>query len=557
MNPGPVLFITLLLSWLPFQAFAADTLAATPENRSPESWRHLEILVETTEAMRAEMRILHEELRAADNEREQARLKREIEQRSLDIESLQTALELLATESVDLGLFGVRTEEAPFDWREELQSVVEPILLELRRLTERPRKLERLRSEQAYYQERVDAAETALRNIARNRESAPSPQLRDAFALLEQRWQRRYHDVNNRLSLIEIEMQQTLAPSATQQDPVERLKMLLSGRFLNLVVAILVMLFVYLAMRALARVYDRQVMRRVRERGVFAARVGNLLFYLFTTIMVLLSGMAVFYIRGDWLLLGLLLILLAGAAIAAQRSLPGFLTEARLMLNLGPVREGERIIYEGLPWRIKALGMVATLENPLLQGGVLTLPLRMLVDHRSRRYDPDEPWFPARVGDWLMLGDGTFGKVIAQTPERVQLQVLGSLKTYSAPDFLDLAPRNLSDGFTIVVEFGLDYRHQDAITTAIREQMAQDVATGLAASEVAEHLTQFSVEFAKAGDSSLNLALIAVFKGAAADRYSRIQRLIQRLAVEACNRHGWVIPFKQLTVHMAPEADAD
>jgi hypothetical protein len=556
MKPGSVLPVALCLCWLSMQVFAAAATAVTPETRSPESWRHLEILVETIESMRAELRELRIELRAADSEREQVRLTREIEQRSLDLESLQTALELLATESVDLGLFGVRTETA-FDWREELQSVFEPILLEMRRLTERPRKLERLRGEQAYYQERVEAAETALRNIARNRENAPSPQLRDAFAALEQRWQRRHQEVSNRLSLIELELQQTLTPPATQQQPLERLRILMSGRVLNLVIAILVMLFVYLAMRALARVYDRQVMRRARERGVFAARVGNLLFYLFTTIMVLLSGMAVFYIRGDWLLLGLLLILLAGAALAAQRSLPRFLTEARLMLNLGPVREGERIIFDGLPWRVRTLGMYATLENPLLQGGVLTLPLRMLVEQRSRRYDPDEPWFPARVGDWLLLGDGTFGKVAAQTPEHVQLTVLGSLKTYPARDFIGLTPRNLSEGFIIVVEFGLDYRHQDGITTLVREQMARDVAEGLAASDVAEQLTQFSVEFAKAGESSLNLALIAGFKGAAADRYFRIQRLIQRLAVEACNRHGWVIPFNQLTVHMTRGTDAD
>ncbi len=556
MKPVPVSVVLLFLVWLPIQTVAIAASGVTPETRSPESWRHLEILVETIEGVRAEMRALRQELQAADSEREQERLTHEIDQRSLDLESLQTALELLATESVDLGLFGVRTETA-FDWREELQSVFEPILLELRRLTERPRKLERLRSEQAYYQERVEAAGTALRNITRNRENAPSPQLRDAFASLEQRWQRRYQDVSNRLNLIEIEMQQTLEPSGTQQDPVERLKALLSGRVLNLVIAILVMLFVYLAMRALARVYDRQVMRRARERGVFAARVGNLLFYLFTTIMVLLSGMAVFYTRGDWLLLGLLLILLAGAAIAAHRSLPRFLTEARLMLNLGPVREGERIIYEGLPWQIRHLGMYATLENPLLQGGVLTMPLRMLVDHLSRRSDPDEPWFPARVGDWVLLGDGTFGKVAVQTPERVQLLVLGSPRTYTTRDFLSYTPRNLSNGFTLVVEFGLDYRHQAEITTTIRDQMGRDVADGLAGSEVAGELMQFSVEFSKAADSSLNLLLIAGFRGEAADRYFRLQRLIQRLAVEACNRHGWVIPFNQLTVHMASDGGAD
>lgn len=530
---------------------SADTEAA----RTADSWRHLETLIDTIESTRQELSGLRAELRASDDERERARLSREIDQRSLDLESLQTAWEMLATESVDLSLFGVRTETA-FDWREELQSVFEPILLELRRLTERPRKLERLRGEQAYYQERVEAAAAALNNVSRNREIAPTPQLREAFAALEQRWQRRHQEMSNRLSLVEFELQQTLAPAASQQDPMDRLQALVSGRVLNLFIAVLVMVVVYLAMRMLARLYDRHVMRRSQHRGIFAARVGNLLFYLFTSILVLLSGMSVFYIRGDWLLLGLVLIVLAGAALAAQRSLPRFLMEARLMLNLGPVREGERLIFNGLPWRVKSLGMYATLENPLLQGGVQVLPLRILVDYQSRRFDPAEPWFPSRTGDWVLLDDGSFGKVVGQTPERVQLLALNAVKTYAAGDFLGQMPRNLSEGFMLIVNFRLDYRHQAAITSTIREAMQAEVAAGLAASEFAAHVRQFSVEFAKASESSLDLALIGVFGGEVADRYFSLQRLLQSLAVDVCNRHGWAIPFNQLTVHMAPEQAA-
>lgn len=528
---------------------AAQAPPEPPQTRSAESWVHLETLLETIEATRQELRELRQEMRAAEDERERAGLARQVEQRSQDLESLQTAWEMLAVGNVDLEMFGVRTESA-FDWREELQSVFEPILLELRRLTERPRRLERLRGERAWYRERVEAAESALRSITAFRENAPTAQLRDGFAALEQRWQRRHQDLSNRLSLVEFELEQTMAPAESTQDPMDRLTDMLSGRVLNLVIAVLVMVGVYLLMRTLARLYDRHVLRRSHERGVFAARVGILLFYLFTSIMVVLSGMTVFYVRGDWLLLGLMLILLAGAALAAQRSLPRFLTEARLMLNLGPVREGERLMFNGLPWRVKTLGMYATLENPVLQGGLLTLPLRMLVDYQSRRFTPEEPWFPAGVGDYVLLADGTYGRVNTLTPELVQILSLGSLKSYLAANFLGQAPRNLSNGFTLVVRFGLDYQHQAEITTSIREQLATEVSAGLTASEFGSHMTWFGVEFAGAEDSSLELAIIAAFDGEVADRYYRIQRLIQRLAVETCNRNDWVIPFTQLTVHM-------
>ena len=75
--------------------------------------------------------------------------------------------------------------------------------------------------------------------------------------------------------------------------------------------------------------------------------------------------------------------------------------------------------------------------------------------------------------------------------------------------------------------------------------------TAIEQSAVAACLTTLTVEFSQAGASSLDLAVITGFNSDAADRYFQIRRLLQRLAVEACNRHGWVIPFNQITVHQA------
>jgi small-conductance mechanosensitive channel len=61
------------------------------------------------------------------------------------------------------------------------------------------------------------------------------------------------------------------------------------------------------------------------------------------------------------------------------------------------------------------------------------------------------------------------------------------------------------------------------------------------------------VEFDHAGASSLDVAIFALFSGEAAPSYYKMRRLLNRLAVEACNRHGWTIPFTQLTVHQAKD----
>jgi len=552
-----LLFIVLILAGVASGhagAQAGDTQAAAVSNTNPSKWQHLETLVNTIDSTRKQLAERRSELRQSEDERERKRLSQEIDQLSFDLESLTTAWEMMATGGAVLDIFGEKTEEAAFNWRDELQSVFEPILVELRHLTERPRKIERLRNDQAYYQQRLEIAQEALDSIENYRSSAPLPHLKAAFDKLEERWRTRHDDLQNRLNLVNFELQETLSPTKSKRDPVEALQQLLSGRILNLVIAVAVMGLVFLLLRLLSRGYERIVMRKAHVRSAFVARVGNLLIYFSTGIIVLISGMAVFYVRGDWLLLGLVLIMLAGAAFVLQKSLPNYLQEARMMLNLGPVREGERLSFNGVPWRIKALSFYATLVNPLLQGGTLRVPVRELVGSQSRVFDSSEPWFPARVGDYVILDDDTYGKVIAQTPETVQMLVLGSIKHYSASEFIGHAPRNLTvQGFTLAIPFGLDYQHQPGIVDVIPQTLEKALQDGLAASDAGRHLASLGVEFSQAGASSLDLLIIASFAGDAADSYFKLKRLLQRLAVEACNANGWVIPFNQITVHTASE----
>ena len=108
-------------------------------------------------------------------------------------------------------------------------------MVELRRLTERPRKIERLRSEQLHYQQRLTAAETALNSVSDYKSKAPSPDLVSAFGELEKRWQKRRDDLQSRLDLVNFELHELLSPSdQSEQKSVEALKELFSGRLLNL-----------------------------------------------------------------------------------------------------------------------------------------------------------------------------------------------------------------------------------------------------------------------------------------------------------------------------------
>ena len=541
------IIVLLLVCLFATSSFSDD--GTTTENDKIDSWQHLDTLVTLINSMDERLKGLRKDLKQSKGIANEQIIE-EIEQVSLDRQSLHTALEMLATGGADLSLFGEKSEEK-FDWRAQLESVFEPILVELRRLSERPRKIERLRSDQAYYEERLLVAENAVNSLSKYQQTAPSEQLKNAFAPIESRWSRRRDDLQNRLNLVKFELQETLSPSNTPKtDPVESLKKLLGGRILNLVIALGVMAAVYAVLRFMANAYRRYVAGRSKQRKAFIVRAGTLLFYLFTSLIVLLSGMAVFYIRGDWVLMGLVFIMLAGAAWALQKSLPQFLTEAKLILNLGPVREGERIIFNDLPWHVESLNFQATLTNPMLQGGSLQVPVKALVEYNSRRFDESEIWFPTRKDDWALLEDNSYGQVISQSPEFVEFKVLDAIKSYRSAAFIDQNPQNLSlNGFTMMMSFGLDYQHQPSITTSILDDMQEYLEAGLKQSNFQECVKSLNVEFEKAGASSLDLVTKISFSGDAANSYLEIPRLLQRLAVDACNKHGWVIPFNQITVH--------
>ena len=139
-----------------------------------------------------------------------------------------------------------------------------------------------------------------------------------------------------------------------------------------------------------------------------------------------------------------------------------------------------------------------------------------------------------------------------QTPEMVELILLGgSHKTYTTAAFLNQNPNNISTNFRLTVTFGIDYQHQSISTHEVPEKLQKIMIEELTKKGYGEAIINLSVEFKEAGASSLDLDVLADFSGQVAEDYSFLSRAIQRIAVDACNKHGWVIPFTQITLHSA------
>ncbi len=549
--------LILLLCVAPFSlAQETNSTPGAAEGGNTDTWRHFENLVTTISKAERELDQARKTLVNSQHETEREDARAEVERLYLELNSLKVAWEVWATGGVDMELFASADVTEKFNWQSELESVFEPILAELRRLTDRPRKIERLRSEQFEYQQRLLAAERAHETLTEYRVMAPSPELVNAFTVLENRWLGRRDDMKNKLDLVNYELNELLTSSVdTKEEAIDQLKKLFSGRILNLFLAVFAAIFVYLLIWQLNRLYTRYLLSR-GKRPSLTARIIRLALVVVGAALAFLAAMVVLYTRGDWLLLGLLIIILVGMALALQRYLPGYMAEAKLMLNIGAVREGERVIYNGLPWKVQSLNVYSRLVNPVLSGGIIRLPLSALTPLVSRHYEKREPWFPTREKDYVVLSDNTFGQVVLQTPENVLLREIGSVTNFSTASFLEQNPRNLSlDGFAVILRFGLDYQHQADVTSTIPETLENYLTNRLQQHPVGEHIQSVTFEFAEAGASSLDFIGIVSVDSAAAGSYLQLNRLLQKIAVDACNENGWIIPFNQMTVHLERDGE--
>jgi len=152
-----------------------------------------------------------------------------------------------------------------------------------------------------------------------------------------------------------------------------------------------------------------------------------------------------------------------------------------------------------------------------------------------------------------MMSDGTIGQILRQTPEIVQIKTKGTVQTHATTNFLAGEPRNLSEGFGIAITFGIDYQHQDISTTKVEKILKEAIAKGLQQSDAGKHVEDILVEFKDAGASSLNYLIYITMKGSGVEYYFLLGRIVQRICVDTCNEHGWVIPFNQLTIHTSTD----
>jgi hypothetical protein len=511
----------------------------------------LQGLVPAIQNAEKDLAALRAELAKATTDEAKKEITTRVDAQRERVQQLRANFRIVASGVEEKAYLSAAEEEASFD--NEFKDLLKPLFNGLREATAKPREMEELRSELRVWLEREKVARAALSRTSTALAAASDESVRKELEATRKLWSSRVDEAASETETLsrQIEEREKNTPSAW-----EAVSGLFSdfwrSRGVNLLLAFGIAIGVYLGTRRLYRAV-RNYSPIHRKRGnSLVARSADLMVAGAAVLLAVLAATLVFYLKGDWLMLAITIIFIIGLLWASKRALPPYIEQIKVILNLGSVRQGERLVHDGIPWRVDTLNMYCDFSNPDLTGGIMRLPVKDVLALHSRPSEAKEPWFPSKENDWVRLDDGCFGKVIQQTPEQVVvLRLGGSLKTYPTADFLEQCPENLSRGFRVSGTFGIGYDHRAVATDEVPRILQDAVLRHLVEELGREQVKSVKVEFKGAAASSLDYAILADFNGEAASRYAALERMIQTACIDTCNEQGWDIPFPQMVIHQA------
>lgn len=441
---------------------------------------------------------------------------------------------------------------------DDLQQILSPVLNSFKQISDRPREIQELKSLQdaveARYQEALKARERLGEFLKNNQDKSLSWKVKESIQktnTLVEKLEIQREDL--RFRIIKIESDQEPFIQTFSNVILDFFK----TKGLHLFLALTIFIAIFWTLRVIQGRFISILLYQInrsekREHYRWLLRPIRVIYNAFALFLAFLLGILTLYALNDWVLVTIILIIVASVVWSSKQYFPIFLAQSKIILNLGSIRENERVFFKGLPWEIKSLGYYCRLYNPVLSGGFLRVNTKDIMQLCSRRIIDNEPWFPTKTGDWVLV-DGVYAQVTLQSPEQVLLKTLGSeIITYSASDFYSKNPRNHSNGFGVEFLFGVDYRHQKVLFSEVIPNFKERIESSLEANfkDAKEVFENFSIEFAGAGASSLDLRFFIKVKGRMASKKFALTRSIQASFVEVCNENDYVIPFNQLTVHM-------
>ena len=269
---------------------------------------------------------------------DKTKINEELQAKILQFERLTEDLGVVATGIDGAGYDGDSNLSA--DLSREFQDFLRPIVRQLKELTAKPREIEDLRSRASHRRNQIKLANQAIGRIDLLLASANDETVTETLRALRTLWGERLREAESSLRVSEVQLDEAgKDQSSVFVSAWESVGSFFRSRGRNFLTAVFAFFGVWFGIRLLHRVLIRRSpWHRKKERSFYVrltdivVEVGALLLGIFASVLVLYSA-------PDWVLLGLLLIFLAGVAWSGRRAVPLLYEQTKLFLNLGSVRE--------------------------------------------------------------------------------------------------------------------------------------------------------------------------------------------------------------------------
>jgi len=550
-----VLFLVFFFSCIEVWADSSTSLPSSDNAKAAvetvkESEKMLTSLLELRGNLEEQIQQSKTKLSNSNSAAEKVSLEEEINRLDQQLSENTNDFERIAT-GVEQALFAEKKPET-FSWKDELSSLVEPVIKELKRFTIRARQKSDLKDQIVELQVLETAAIQAVANLQTLLEGATDNRVQQEINALLPEWINIEKRLSNKLDLAQTELKRLEDQEVSFIESTSSFfQAFFKNRGLYLILSVFVFFFVLLGCKLLYQSIIKFSSRLFapKKQQSFNHRLFYIIYQVSSFVFAILGLFFVLYVAEDWFLMSLAIIFFLGFFWTIRQVLPRLWQQGRLMLNLGAVREGERLVMYGVPWKVADLNVFCRLSNPSLNQE-LRLPVEKLIGLVSRPYKQDEPWFPCIKGDWVVVGTAPRARVVSLSHETVEVVERGGRRvSYPTETFLQACPANLSRNFRIRVPFGLSYGLQENVTTTIPAIIKDYIESKMVEHGYDGSCLSLQVEFLQANSSSLDLMVLADFEGRMAEIYKRLERFIQRCCVDCCTANNWEIPFPQLTVH--------
>ncbi len=363
---------------------------------------------------------------------------------------------------IDLTLFQEKAEEEPiadlnYNWQQEVLQILQPFFAQMQRMTEKARIRDQLIEEHRELIKKIELASNGIETLKSIDQSQLSPPSIKLLTKLEDEWLDKLKSLEHQKNIVDLKLQDLTDNRSFFVKFTDNLWGFIKNEGVAILIAIVLSVAFYYIFSRIVLLLTRFLHRDKRRVTDFKWRLVLLVFQSFNIIFSIAIFLVILHTSGNIMLFGLIGLILLILAISFRNKIPNYLNKLRIFLNLGQAREGERIIYNDIPWEISKINLNSVqLSNPLLDNGKLHVTLDLIDKLYSRETLTDELWFPSRKGDILLLPDKRIVQVLRQTPESIYLDHAGSTIVMGTGEFYKLKFSNLSRGYSLTLNFTLE-----------------------------------------------------------------------------------------------------